>query len=99
MRFGAMYVGLNYYKKSSLVYLTIFLIRRLVSAVIIVNITVNVKVQLLLSMYCSMVKLNYLIVYMPMWGFALNLIYLFTEACLFVCTAMMFFFHRVRADA
>ena len=42
MRFGTMYVGLNYYKKSSLVYLTIFLIRRLVFAVIIVYITVSV---------------------------------------------------------
>jgi hypothetical protein len=43
-------------------------------------------------MYCSMVMLYYLIVYMPMWDFALNLIYLFNEACLFVCTAMMFLF-------
>jgi hypothetical protein len=37
-----MYVGLNYYKRSSLVYLTIFLARRLVFAVIIVYVTVNV---------------------------------------------------------
>ena len=42
MRFGTMYVGLNYYKRSSLVYLTIFLLRRLVFAVIVVNATQNV---------------------------------------------------------
>jgi hypothetical protein len=42
MRFGTMYVGLNYYKRSSLVYLTIFLVRRLVFAVIVVYITQNV---------------------------------------------------------
>ena len=92
MRFGTMYVGLNYYKKSSLVYLTIFLVRRLFFVVIIVYVTVNVQLQLLLSMYCSMFMLYYLIVYMPMWDMALNLIYLFNEGCLFICTAMQFLF-------
>ena len=92
MRFGTMYVGLNYYKRSSLVYLTIFLVRRLIFVVIIVYVTVNVQLQLLLSMYCSMFMLYYLIVYMPMWDMALNLIYLFNEGCLFICTAMQFLF-------
>ena len=39
MRFGTLYVGLNYYKKSSHVYLTIFLVRRLLFAVIVVYVT------------------------------------------------------------
>ncbi len=43
-------------------------------------------------MYCSMLMLYYLIVYLPMWDLALNLIFLFNEGCLFVCSAMMFLF-------
>jgi hypothetical protein len=39
MRFGTLYVGLNYYKKSSHAYLTIFLVRRLFFAIIVVNVT------------------------------------------------------------
>ena len=39
MSFGTLYVGLNYYKKSSHAYLTIFLVRRLFFAIIVVNVT------------------------------------------------------------
>ena len=46
----------------------------------------------MLSLYLSMMMLYYLLVFMPMWDLALNIIFLFNEACLFVCTSMMFLF-------
>ena len=46
----------------------------------------------MLSLNCSMMMLYYLIAYMPMWDTPLNIIFLFNEACLFVCTTMMFLF-------
>ena len=39
-----------------------------------------------------MMMLYYLMAYMPMWDMALNIIFLFNEGCLFVCTCMMFLF-------
>lgn len=46
----------------------------------------------MLSLYLSMMMLYYLMVFMPMWDLALNIIFLFNEGCLFVCTSMMFLF-------
>jgi hypothetical protein len=97
-KYGSLYLGLDRYKKHSIYFNVLFLLRRFVLVLILTFVQNTPSLQLILLQLASLATIIYIIKVQPMEDQSLNTFELVSESCVLLCILILPSFTDYNAD-